>query len=442
MGTSATIGITANGLRGRSDGGVTSFLGIRYAKLDAGVRFGAPVPAAGQLDAARPAEVPVFPQLPSRLAAAMGSGTPNPQDDDAFFLNVWAPEGADKLPVLFFIHGGAWTSGGGANEWYDGARLAAQGLVVVTVNYRLGPVGLLAPAGHGEPHLPLQDLLCALRWVNANVAALGGDPERVTVAGQSAGGWYGHLLTLLPETRGLLRRAAHLSMATRAPWDPARHRAVVSAAATRLDGAPLHTVPAQALLRAGAQALRATTGPRPLGHAASGYLPTASPDIPGRFLDPAWCAGSCHAEAVLFRYSAEETGTFFFNSGPELAATATQVDEWLAALPPADLPPGLAVRKADPYETLVAVSSWVQFQRFPTELAAAYTHAGIPAELRVFTHRSALPGLLSGHCLDLPFQFGNRQAWADAPMLQDLDDDGFEAVVAQTVTELAGFVTG
>jgi para-nitrobenzyl esterase len=437
MGTSAKP--AAARLHAQRDAGVLAYRGIRYAELDGAARFAAPRAATGQLKTDRLAEVPVFPQLPSRLAAAMGSGAENPQAEEAFYLNVWAPDGADRLPVLFFIHGGAWMSGGGSNEWYDGAELAREGLVVVTVNYRLGAVAHLAPPGH--EHRPLQDLLTALRWVRENIEALGGDPDRVTVAGQSAGGWFGHLLSVLPEAQGLLRRVAHLSMATREPWDAPHAARVRSAAAGEQAPDWLAVAPLPLLLRAGIRGLAETAGTRPLGHAASGYLPTQAPNIPERFLDPEWAAGQCHVEAAYIRYTADETGMFFFNSEPERQATAGQVDAWLATLPEDDRTPGDSAGM-DPYERLVAASSWIQFQRFTNELASAYTAAGIPASLKVFSYRSPLPGLLSGHCLDLPFQFGTRAAWADAPMLRGVPDDLFDELSRGLISELASFAAG
>ncbi|MGM0931194.1 MAG: carboxylesterase family protein [Actinomycetota bacterium] len=422
-----------------NEGGVLAYRGIRYAALNGGTRFASPVPASGQMDTARLAEVPVFPQLPSRLAAAMGAGAENPQAEDAFYLNVWAPDGAEQLPVLFFIHGGAWMTGGGSNEWYDGSRLAAQGLVVVTVNYRIGAVAHLAPVG--AEHRPLQDLLLALQWVRDNIRGLGGDPDRVTVAGQSAGGWYGHLLSLLPEAKGLLHRVAHLSMGTRSPWEPDHAARVRAVAANQLAPATLASAPTSDLLRAGARGLAENAGARPLAHAAAGYLPTAAPNVPERFLDPEWAASHCHAEAVYMRFTADETGMFLFNSEPELRAGEAEVAAFLASLPDADRPPA-QLTELSPYEQLVAASSWIQFQRFPTELAEAYAANSIPASLHVFSHRSPLPGLLSGHCLDLPFQFGNRRAWADAPMLDGLDDDEFDKLAADLISELSEFAAG
>jgi len=434
-----TLGKSTLCLKAVNEGGVLAYRGIRYAALDGGTRFAAAVPASGQMDTARLAEVPVFPQLPSRLVPAMGTGAENPQAEDAFYLNVWAPDGAEQLPVLFFIHGGAWMTGGGSNEWYDGSRLSAQGLVVVTVNYRIGAVAHLAPVG--AEHRPLQDLLLALQWVRDNIRGLGGDPDRVTVAGQSAGGWYGHLLSLLPEAKGLLHRVAHLSMGTRSPWEPDHAARVRAVAASQLAPATLASAPTPDLLRAGARGLAENAGSRPLGHAAAGYLPTAAPNIPEHFLDPEWAALHCHAEAVYMRFTADETGMFLFNSEPELRAGEAEADAFLASLSDDDRPPA-QLTGLSPYEQLVAASSWIQFQRFPTELAEAYLANSIPASLHVFSHRSALPGLLSGHCLDLPFQFGNRRAWVDAPMLDGLDDDEFEELAADLISDLSQFAAG
>jgi para-nitrobenzyl esterase len=141
------------------------------------------------------------------------------------------------------------------------------------------------------------------------------------------------------------------------------------------------------------------------------------------------------------RFTADETGMFLFNSEPELRAGEAEVDAFLASLSDADRPPR-QLTGASPYEQLVATSSWIQFQRFPTELAEAYSAAGVPASLQIFSHRSALPGLLSGHCLDLPFQFGTRRAWADAPMLDGLDDEEFEELAAALISELSEFAAG
>lgn len=419
--------------------GINAWYGVRFAELTAGRRFTPPSQAEGQLHAERLADVPVFPQLPSRLACAMGHGiTLNEQSDDAFFLNVWAPEDGEGLPVLFFIHGGAWMSGGGSMEWYDGTAMARQGIVVVTVNYRIGPVAHLAdPAAAGLP-LPAEDLLCALRWVNEHISGLGGNPDHVTVVGQSAGAWYGHLLSTVEEGTGLFRRAAHLSMGTRTPWGHRRFTQVRDRVKTVLGGRDLQDVPAAELLPAGTAGLGNEA--RPLGHAASAFLPTMTARLPAALFDPEWCAGSCHAESVYFRNTADESATFLFNSQPEVDATWPEVEGVLHSLDPADIPPDFNAPALSPYRALVAISSWRQFQRFPAELYQEYGQAGIVVQRSAFAFESPQERLHSGHCLDLPFQFGNRPAWADAPMLEGIADDEFTAVSQDLIHDLTGFV--
>jgi para-nitrobenzyl esterase len=135
--------------------------------------------------------------------------------EDCLFLNVWTPAPAGAhLPVLVWIHGGAFTSGSGSVPIYNGAILAAQGVVVVTINYRLGIWGFLAhpdltrEAGNAAPaNFGLQDILAALRWVQGNINAFGGDPTRVTIAGQSAGSMAVHDLLVSPLAKGLFAQA-------------------------------------------------------------------------------------------------------------------------------------------------------------------------------------------------------------------------------------------
>ncbi len=138
-----------------------------------------------------------------------------PVSEDCLFLNVWTParRGA-RLPVLFWIHGGGFTQGSGSVPIYDGSALASRGIVVVTVNYRLGALGFLAyPAltreAHGAPpgNYGLQDLIAALRWLHRNVQAFGGDPAAITLAGQSAGAVAVHDLIASPLASGLFARA-------------------------------------------------------------------------------------------------------------------------------------------------------------------------------------------------------------------------------------------
>ncbi len=190
---------------------------IRYATA---ARFAPPVAVAGQA----PSSGEISPQPPSRLDRVMGPPHDRlPQGEDCLNLTISTPGlDAGRRPVLVWLHGSGFSSGGGLLDWYDGGALAAEGdLVVVGVNYRLGALGYLYLDGVSPGNLGLADQLEALRWVRANIAAYGGDPDNVTVAGQSAGGISIRLLMDLPEARGLFRRAilqsAPLGLATRPP---------------------------------------------------------------------------------------------------------------------------------------------------------------------------------------------------------------------------------
>ncbi|GGT24574.1 MULTISPECIES: carboxylesterase/lipase family protein [Streptomyces] len=191
----------AGSVRGTAEGGLRLFRAIPYAAPPVGAhRWAAPRPAApwqGVRDATRPG--PLCPQVPNPYARISSVR------EDCLVLNVTAPSGGERRPVLVWIHGDG-TVGGG--RFFDGRRLAERGLVVVTVNYRLGVFGGFAHPGlRGSGTFGLQDQQEALRWVRRNAAAFGGDPERVTVAGSSFGAAAitGHLTA--PGSRGLFRQA-------------------------------------------------------------------------------------------------------------------------------------------------------------------------------------------------------------------------------------------
>ncbi|MEU9994120.1 carboxylesterase family protein [Streptomyces sp. NPDC050848] len=206
MGIADHTVVTGSGpVRGTVADGLRITLGIPYADPPFGAgRFLAPRPATAW-DEVRDCTRygPIAPQS----AELPGSPAWNPDDEGVLTLNVWAPaERSEPLPVLFWIHGGAYTFGSSAQPDYDGSTLARAGTVVVTCNYRLGFEGF----GH-VPGFPdnrgLLDQIAALEWVRDNIAAFGGDPDNVTVAGQSAGG--GSIACLMNSARadGLFDRA-------------------------------------------------------------------------------------------------------------------------------------------------------------------------------------------------------------------------------------------
>jgi para-nitrobenzyl esterase len=194
---------------GTSANGVHMFKGIPYAAPPFGERrMRPPEPPAswtGTRDCTRfGPTVPKNPYPPpfDRLLAE-----PSIPGEDCLNLNIWTPEvGPAGLPVLVWIHGGAFANGSGAVPQYDGSAFARDGVVCVTINYRLGADGFLS-LGDGVANLGLLDQIAALEWVRDNIASFGGDPARVTIAGESAGAMSVITLLSMPLAAGLFRRA-------------------------------------------------------------------------------------------------------------------------------------------------------------------------------------------------------------------------------------------
>jgi para-nitrobenzyl esterase len=207
-----------------SSPGVRVFKGIPFAAPPVGaLRWKAPQPVAkwkGVRDANRFGNICIQPPGPTegpgaRLNIAVLPDSP-PLSEDCLYLNVWtgAQSADERRPVMIYFFGGAFTEGAGSVPLYDGDALARKGVVVVTMNYRLGPYGFFAhPALSAEsPHKAsgnygLMDMLESLRWVQRNIAAFGGDPGNVTVFGQSAGAMAIASLVASPQARALMHRA-------------------------------------------------------------------------------------------------------------------------------------------------------------------------------------------------------------------------------------------
>ena len=203
-------------LVGRRTDGVDSFKAIPYAAPPVGpLRWRAPqraVPWPGERDAGEVGAVCVQP--PSNGDPGVG---PLPMSEDCLTLNVWTPvaRGDEPLPVMVWIHGGGLNNGSGTAALYDGSNLAKRGVAVVTINYRLGRLGFFAHPALAEEvaggvllgNYGLADIVASLEWVRDNVRAFGGDPDNVTVFGQSAGGAMVTRLMISDLTRGLFHRA-------------------------------------------------------------------------------------------------------------------------------------------------------------------------------------------------------------------------------------------
>ncbi len=220
----ATVEVDTGTLRGElldAAGGLTVYRGVPFAAPPVDdLRWKAPRPPAnweGVRDAT--AFGPICPQSPV-LAMMTGATLPD-TSEDCLFLNVWTAAGGgdEPRPVMVWIHGGGLSLGWSNEATYDGSAFARRGVVLVSINYRLGPLGYLAhPAlskesGGESGNYGFLDQLAALRWVNRNIARFGGDPDNVTIFGESAGGTSVHALAASPLSDGLIHRAIAQS-----PW--------------------------------------------------------------------------------------------------------------------------------------------------------------------------------------------------------------------------------
>jgi para-nitrobenzyl esterase len=224
-GLSQTVRTDRGAVQGTVEDGLTVYKGIPFAAPPVGdLRWRGPeAPAAWTGVLRADAFAPVCPQ-PDEANTALGLPV-LPSSEDCLYLNVWTPakSAGERLPVMVWIYGGGFSSGGTGMPSYSGAHLAKKGVVVVSIAYRLGAFGFLAhPAlsaesGHGSGDFGLLDQIAGLKWVKANIAGFGGDPHRVTIFGESAGGISVSMLAASPLAKGLFQRAISESGGSFAP---------------------------------------------------------------------------------------------------------------------------------------------------------------------------------------------------------------------------------
>ena len=423
----AMVATSRGRVGGLRSGPAAAFLGIPYATA---ARFSAPGPVP-EWDAVRDARRPgpAAPQLTSRLAAVMGPAPQDTSEAGCLTVNVWTPDPAGSFPVLFWLHGGAWASGAGSWPWYDGARLAAeQQIVVVTANYRLGPLGYLYLAeldpALGQGNFGFADQAAALAWVAEQIPAFGGDPARITVGGQSAGAHSAALLAAAEPTRALVRRVLLQSGPFGWPLPAETTAAQVAAAVVGELGlespaAGVRELPPGELLAAGA---RLAQRGRPLASVNPPLQPVRGALLP--WPDPLTALAAAPAGLDVLVGSTTEEMRAFFDLDPAVGA-ATEADA--VAVLDRDRPDGAEVyaRYASrepgrsPGELLSRILTDRDFTAGAVN-AALRRSSREPAAGQAFLYQfDWRPGRFGAcHCADLPFLLGDRAAWAGSPMLE------------------------
>jgi para-nitrobenzyl esterase len=417
VGTSALARGDAPGF---AAGQVRVFRGIAYAAPPVGdLRWRGPRPPVPWTEVREAAR---FSAICPQPANPMGFevGPPEPQSEDCLYLNVWTPDGAEKLPVMVWIHGGGFTVGSGSVAVYEGTALAARGAVVVTFNYRLGPFGFFAhpdlSAESGDQtsgNYGLQDQIAALQWVRRNIAAFGGDPGNVTIFGESAGAAAVSRLMVSPASKGLFHRAIAQSggatgrnLELRAAIDSAEKRG--SDLAAKLGAATvteLRAISAERILEVAAPSVVGRGNK--YGPVVDGVL---LPESPERM----WAGGKQHGVPLIVGSNADD-GSVFMTGVP--VQTVRQYEglarlmfggsaEELLRLFPArgDAEARVAARK------LVTASTFV----YPAELMArSHRDAGHPVFVYHFTRVPNTPRARRDgafHAIEIPYAFGNVPA--------------------------------
>jgi para-nitrobenzyl esterase len=409
------IVITASGaVEGRSEGSLNVFRGLSYAQ-----------PPVGALRW-RPA-APLSPWRGVRQAVAFGAACVQPfsppgsiyaddppkMSEDCLTLNIWTPKTARGAPVLVWIHGGALTTGSSSESVYDGAKLASQGVVLVSINYRLGVLGYLAlpdlsreSAAGVSGNYGLTDQIQALTWINHNISAFGGDPANVTIAGESAGGLSVMYLMASPLARGLFSKAIAES-AYMISTPELKQPRYGSPAAEQIG-----LVVAQKLGAANLGDLRAMDA-RKLTNAAAaaGYAPFGTVDgvvLPRQLVDTFDKGEQAHVP-ILAGFNSGEIRSLRFLAPPAPASAEAYeevirarygdlADGFLKLYPSSDLKESMLASARD------AIYGWTA-QRLVRKEAAL----GLPAYLYFFDHgypAADEKNLHAFHASEVPYVFG------------------------------------
>lgn len=362
----------------------------------------------------------VFPQRPGGLDWLLGpAAAESPSSSDAFQVTVFAPADPPPsgAPLLVYLPGGGYVSGGPSVRWYDATELArATGAVVAVVGYRLGAAACF---GAYEDTAPVvDDVLAGVSWVLDHSRHFGADPDDVTLAGQSAGAWLAFAAAQDPALAGRLRRLALYSLPFQPPPGPEGSRERRRILAEHLGGDDASRADPSLLTTVSAAVNKAWAG-RGLG-----VQPLAGGGLPPDVQDWGAAVARLRVEQVLLATTAHEARGLIppFAGISEAAAAAFRAAHF-------DRP---EERRSDgtPWELLTGDMTEHQFASVARELAAELRWAGIEVHVSRFDVPGQIDGAGSPHCFDVPFLFGNLPSWRDAPMLVGLEAGVFDQIAA------------
>ena len=417
--TPPVVEAPSGAVQGTLDGGIRTFRGIPYAVPPVGAMRWRPPVAMKVWKGVRAATAfgPACVQPHSKAQSVYSPAGQLPSSEDCLTLNIWAPENAAKAPVFFWIHGGALTSGSSREPMYDGRRLAEQGVIVVSINYRLGVLGWLAhPAlsaespQHVSGNYGLLDQIAALTWVRHNIAAFGGDPANVTIAGESAGGLSVMYLLESPLARGLFARA--IAQSAYMVTMPSLRKTAYGTPSAEAMGQML----AGALQAPGLADLRGMDAQEITDKAgAAGYFPFANVDglvMPAQMVDT-FDQGKQAPVPILAGFNQGEIRSLrvLAPKAPDSAAEYEKAirerygefaDAFLKLYPAADYKESILATTRD------ALYGWTA-----ERLARKQTALGQPAYLYLWDHgypAMESAGLHAFHASELPYVFGTFDA--------------------------------
>ncbi len=429
-------------LVGTSTNGVMAFQNIPYAQ-DGG-RFKKAIPPMawdGSRDATKPG--PIFPQSsrPIVMHSAEANGGAGgyvelEQTEDAFRLSIWTSSTSASLPVIFWVHGGGYSSGGCSMPTYDGSQIArTKRAVVVGVNYRLGALGNLYMPGVVDQNLAVEDLKMALAWVRENIAAFGGDPDNICLTGQSAGAWYVLALAVSEELSGSFSKIMLMSVPGSGP--------LMEEDATELATSfmkHLHAKDQQKLFSASVEKIlhAQRSAARDSKHFGISFMPNVSPELKPDLIGQA--IETCGSSVPLLDGLVSEESAFFISGLADVIRGMSESERLAFVSGFGDDDPSQACEdyadEEDPYVKMVRITTRQLFGLASDRLLEGFSNSyGYR-----FNRKSPNPLLMACHCLDLPFFFDNLANWERNDMVSGINAGEFEELAGRFQNAILTFV--